>query len=453
MAAGDHGRRRLRPGLVSGASRQLEPKQPEDPPKGVSKDVARGGRAEDLPHLDRDAQRGLPPGMAELIVFPLEPGPGGKPSFGLRGVCCCSDRSRELYDPGRPPGRPEIDSGRAFGKGGLRPDTLVLRMMGWSNEQRMLTGWLDERRHDHDKLELMIWDDTASRLPWELLPLSADSAGVRPVVDFLGAAVTVTRWATLDVTAGNRDRVRTWLNPYRASGPVTAYIHDRMSDDKALFDGLDPELAEDMWDLLEMLKRTTAPDALAMVYVGCHAEFGDDPDHWVLGGLRHALALVFHDDLIRLRMQDTLVFLNGCNTGSIGDDMGVYNDGALRGFAKVFLQAGAAGVLATTSQVLMGEAGVVARRLLDHLKEHPELHVADAVRELRAEAAQEIKDNMWRLFRTDRPEEQPKVNMELYKLLHPFLYVYFGSPRMQLSLARRDVRADASGPVGAAGQP
>ena len=81
------------------------------------------------------------------------------------------------------------------------------------------------------------------------------------------------------------------------------------------------------------------------------------------------------------------MFLNGCHTGSVGIDLGTYNDDALRGFAKVFLRSGAAGVLATTGAVGRDEARVLADNLLKHLKSHPELSVAEAVRQLRRDAA------------------------------------------------------------------
>ena len=82
-------------------------------------------------------------------------------------------------------------------------------------------------------------------------------------------------------------------------------------------------------------------------------------------------ATQFNDDLIQLREQATLVFLNGCHTGSVGIDLGTYNDGALRGFAKVFLRSGAAGVLATTGAVGRDEARVLADDLLKHLRVAP----------------------------------------------------------------------------------
>ena len=130
-----------------------------------------------------------------------------------------------------------------------------------------------------------------------------------------------------------------------------------------------------------------------MVYVACHGQFADNPEDCALDGFPLGRATQFNDDLIRLRKQATLVFLNGCHSGSAGIDMSTYNDGALRSFAGVFLRSGAAGVLATTGAVGEDEARVLADDLLKHLREHPELSVAEAVRQLRAAQLQRWSGN------------------------------------------------------------
>jgi len=450
------GSKNLGPHLFSGAPRRLEPKQPAEAPLSADDDdeIVRGTEQK-FAHLYVDEQRKLPHGMAELYVYPLDSTVNGKRGFGLRAASCCS-AVRDVNDPHRVYGRPKLDLGTQIAPGGTPPAKFLRRMNTWSYDQVNLIDWLDERRRDHGTLELMVWDDTGFRIPWELLRLPADSDDEEPAGDYLGAVVTVTRWLSLHPYLRNRNRVRMWMNPAseQANGRVVAYIHPDMRHDEALFDHFDLESADDMEDLFKRLRRATPPGALAllaMVYVACHGQFSDDPEDCALDGFSYGRATQFNDDLIQLREQATLVFLNGCHTGSVGIDLGTYNDDALRGFAKVFLRSGAAGVLATTGAVGRDEARVLADNLLKHLKSHPELSVAEAVRQLRRDAAVQMTED---LLRTDlSKEERQRADRELHRLLYPFMYVYFGSPRMLLSLTERAGQADTGELAGTGGQP
>ncbi len=449
------GGRNLSPHLFSGAPHRLEPKQPEEAPPSVDDDdeVVRGPE-EKFAHLYDNEDRKLPHGMAELYVYPVDSTVNGNRGFGLRAASCCST-VRNVNDPRRAYGRPKLDLGTQIAPGGTPPAKFLRRMTAWSYDQVNLTDWLDKRRQDHGTLELMVWDDTGFRIPWELLWLPADSEDEKPAGDYLGAVVTVTRWLSLHPYPRNRNRVRKWTNtaPYQAGGRVAAYIHKDMRADEALFDRFDLESAADMEDLFRRLKVATPPGALAlaMVYVACHGEFSDDPEDCALDGFSYGRATQFNDDLIRLREQATLVFLNGCHTGSIGVDMGTYNDDALRGFAKVFLRSGTTGVLATTGAVGIEEARVLADDLLSHLGSHRELSVAEAVRQLRADAAIQMTEDLLRTNLSKEAREQ--ADKKLHQLLYSFMYVYFGSPRMLLSLAERGGLADTGELAGTGAQP
>jgi hypothetical protein len=112
----------------------------------------------------------------------------------------------------------------------------------------------------------------------------------------------------------------------------------------------------------------------------------------------------------------------------------MYNDGALRGFAEVFLRAGAAGVLATTGAVGDDLARTVAGDLFAHLELNPGLPVAEAVRQLREQAAKLIAAE---LNQTGLSEaERQAADLRLLPLVYRFMYVYYGSPRLLLSLVR-----------------
>jgi hypothetical protein len=443
--------------LPRGGRRRVNPGRPEARPEPDEELIAEDAE-EPLPRADPDEDQKLPHGMAKLHIFPEVSGNGTR-RFGMHGFSCCDGSSgpEVVYDIDNVPGEPELRFDRELRRGGTRPGKFVERMNLWSGEQVLLTDWLNERRNAHDgQLELVIQDDTGFRVPWELLLVPPSQACGGSAPGRLGALATVTRWLTLPRSKTARATPKKVHNakPYKARGSVAAYIADGMAHDRSLFDRsvLDPvDPVNSMRDLITWLQTETTDElaALAMVYVACHGEFSDNPDDCVLGGYSLGAAQQLHYDLVRVRERDTLIFLNGCNTGSIATDglnrlgKGIYNDGALRGFAKFFLLCGAAGVLATTGAVGNDAAWRMAADLLDSLKTHPEMSVADAVRRLRAKAAEEITIDL--LLRTGTREGMPAeerrlaalANKQLYQLLFPFMYVCYGSPRLQLALTAR----------------
>ena len=303
-------------------------------------------------------------------------------------------------------------------------------MGSWSYDKTEFAEWLNHRRHKHhERFELVVWDDTGYRIPWELLWVPSKRRSGLPS-GYLGALVTVTRWVKMKPYWPEQVRPFTNPNPYRASGPVVAYVASDMTEDWTVLRDFDVERAAGMDELLAILGGD--PDPLAMVYVACHGEFDDDhPGDSKLGGVPLGRMSRYNDDFPRLSEQSTLVVLNGCRTGSIGVDAGKYNDGALSGFAAVFLRCGASGVLATTGAVGMEEARKVADTLFKQLRLEADRSVPDAIRRLRADAAVAI-DQLLRSY--ESVEERAAADAALRPLLNPFMYVYFGSPRMVMSL-------------------
>ena len=367
-----------------------------------------------------------PKGLARLIVYEREATASKEPQFGLKVGCFCTP----LDDLGVTYGKPNLDLGENLASGGPLPVEFLDRMDTWSYAKAELAQWLDRHRRMHqDQIQLVIKDDTRYRIPWELLwvPSLAESG----LADgYLGAVLTVTRWV----------RVKSFWPPfvkpvtglYQAEGPVVAYVDPDMLHDRELLRELhfDVDHAENMRELFHKL-RDGSKD-LALVYVASHGEFDDDSGGCVLGGLSIGQAGKFNDDLPRLRNPATLVFLNGCRTGSYGIDTRTYNDGALRGFALVFLRAGAAGVLATTGAVGNKEAGELAEALFRLISADRSVTVAEAVRRLRAVAAEKIA----RLLDAGNPQDAD--NELILSLIYPFMYVYFGSPELLVSVATRD---------------
>ncbi len=411
------------------AQRWLEPKpaaQPRQEPQGA----APAGDMEDLPDSDPVGQGGLPHGTALLRIYDRDL-PNGKSCFGYEVRSCCTEV--KIFDDRRY-GRPDlaIDDNVTLAPA---PGEFINQMRVWSKQQGPLTRWLYFRRCTHPDLKLVIWDSTPYRIPWELLWLPSMTAGSGPERGFLGAVVEVTRQFKLNGPFPELMRTSDIPTPYRSRGPVAAYIGDEMALDKDLFRNLTLDSAIVSMEKLftSLAGRSGEAGPVAMVYVACHGSFGDRPEDCVLGGFPYTRTADYDDDeLIRLRVEPTLVFLNGCVTGLMGVDVRKYNDGALRGFAEVFLRAGAAGVLATTGAVGTTEARKLAERLLGWLQANQGLPVAEGIRQLRAEALAKIKnpENLW-WFESELPfERQLEADSLLLPLLYPFMYVYFGGPWM-----------------------
>jgi CHAT domain-containing protein len=383
--------------------------------------------------------------MAELIVWKQESADGNPPRFRFRVTCCCGP-FEDLDDE---VGRPDLDLGRNIAPGGPTPSEFLDAVGEWSYEKGELTQWLNEHRHRHgDELQLVVWDNSELRIPWELFWLP-DNQELGLSDGHLGALLTVTRWVTMNPYKPKNVRRFEDPKPYRASGPVLAYIAETMEHDREMLRDFVVRDARSMEHLFKILRGKETlpgkPAELAMVYVACHGEFSDDAGRCVLGRYPLGRAHRLNDGLPMLRDQATLVFLNGCRTGALGVDTRRYNDGALRGFAAVFLRCGAAGVLATTGAVGMEEARALAKDLIDHLRENRDLTVADAVRQLRAKAA----EAMPALLDTELSGDDLRAaEEELLPLLYPFMYVYFGSPRMLMSLAEDSGTGELAGTGG-----
>jgi hypothetical protein len=410
--------------ILSRARRDLPREIPAATPQSPNGDTIYG-TPRVLDRLSPGMAGRLPKGMAELAVYRTEDGE----HFALIGAY--GDRLASKLGSY---GKPELDLNlNALAIQLDQTINILADMADWSREQRQLVAWLNRSRTDADRdcaeLELVIWDDTAFRIPWELFWLT--DPGHSPP-GFLGTLLTITRWLEVGDSPFVQDFT---MNPAPASGGVAAYIHEDMADDRTLFDGLEVEYSKDrMWGLLEGLLDERLP-ALAMVYAGCHGEFdGEFPRNARIGEVPLSRANFLADQGFgRLQYRRTLVFLNACASGPLGTDGKKLNDGAVRGFPKMFLAAGAAGVLATAAPIGNAFALGAADALIGRLKADPELSIAKAIRDLRREAARGLAVDVWQPGII--PWRKKANNARLLPILYWSLYLYYGSPRMAISFA------------------
>ncbi|GAA2423731.1 CHAT domain-containing protein [Actinomadura vinacea] len=362
-----------------------------------------------------EADPGAPaaPGVAQLrIVRAIS---DGEPVFGVSGHCCCADLP--YHAPGEY-GRPGLSLGtlmsREAAAGGAPPAKTLHWMRGWSESKRPLVGWLNRLRRVHgDRLRLIIWDDTDFDIPWELLWLPGEPGdGVRG--GWLGAEVAVSRRTTLHGPAARPAA--------RCSGEVVGFVDEsdlEIAGDLPILRDLGMRTFPSFRDLVSYLEEAGAPPSL--VYVACHGSYSVDGFEFTLGEL--PLGELNGRVLRRLAGTDGLVFLNACHSGRLIIEER-FNDKTLRGFAKVFLASGAAGLIGTAAEVGTRSAREAARTLIRRLRDEPGTPVAVALRDYRRSLA---------------PDDVPPVrdvaaNQALLQFMYAFVYIYYGDPHSTVRL-------------------
>ena len=420
--------------------RRIEDGPAEQPPAVDDEIVRPEGDGDELPPDPFDLT-GLPEGRAMLRIVTKAP-VDGKPRFGFELRCCCTD---DVIVSGKSFGLPDLDPSINIAAGGTLPREFLIRMKGWSAKRQELARPLYDLRCAHEQLELVIWDDMRTGIQWELLWLPPWPGKPEPAPGFLGAVVTVTRWT--DTDAAFPEVMRSFTNevPYQGRGPVVAYIDEEMESDHDMLNGY--FVVNRMASMNELVDNLDIEaGALLMVYVAAHGTFSNEPEHFVLGDFSYS-DFAWYDSLRRLVNRDTLVFLNSCVSGLQGFDVGKYNDGALRGFAEVFLRSGAAGVLATTGAIGTNEARLLADDLFNRLTTDPNLSVAEGVRQLRTELQDLVLGNRKWFLSNASEDDVSTANTTLLSPLYPFMYVYFGSPRLMFA-PEQPPRADTGRETG-----
>lgn len=279
-------------------------------------------------------------------------------------------------------GIPNLKLGDVAVQGGLPPGEVLSLLVEWSRPHFEITRWVNQlRARVGDRLHLVVWDDTGSGIPWELLWLKAR---LDPPVKggWLGALVAVTRW----VTVHDEDWTRAPYTEERSltRGDVVAYLDDQFSGDATLFAGLTPPTA--FGDGPSLLAGLAQGDDVGLVYVACHGHTQDTFLRTKLGSL--ALAQLSQAALGRVAGGRSVVMLNACHSGRLFVDP--YLKSGVHGFCEAFLRHGASCVVGTAGEVRSTVARAVAARLLDEASGTEPLPVSEALRIARAQAVAQL---------------------------------------------------------------
>jgi hypothetical protein len=315
-------------------------------------------------------------------------------------------------------GRPNLALARMTGTEDPElPLDIIEIMREWSRTHDEIIDWINGLRPLFgDELRLVIWDDTGFDFPWELIWLQEVPQDGLPG-GWLGGLVSVSRWTRI-----YKDERNPYSDdPAHCSGNVVAYIDEAMIGDYTALRNYGCQPENEISDIAAFLQRMADTKAqFALVYMATHGQYGTK---WTALKLASKRITELRDKFRALRTWPGLVFLNACHSGQLIDDP-AFGDHLLRGFAELFLSEGAVGVIATLGKVGDQYGREVAERVVDMLAGIGNTPVSVAMRDLRAQAAEEKPES------SDDPRE-------LLPFLYTFMYIYYGNPSTTIRLSRR----------------
>ena len=312
------------------------------------------------------------------------------------------------------------------------PKSQILSQIRCFSQKREEAGQIQEWLLDlEEKLKknipyLVINDKTDFEIPWEMLELEPDR--------YLGASIVTIRWQDISPPFRHKKENKSisWNNkPGDSCGDVVAYTNTK---DKDLKEYIESEIEllnefktkhfEQIHDFLIYLNQIKSP--ISLVYIASHGFWGDDTSKVTFGEKapknRFSLSKMYRYDFnfLKIKNSHTIFFMNACHSGRVQKDnkFNTTDQDERLGFATFFLEKGAKGVIGNLGEVLAEHASKIAIDFFSMQKNHQTLPVAVILCKLRAQAAENFRDN-------------PTIENE-ERLISTFMYVYYGNPNIIL---------------------
>ena len=314
----------------------------------------------------------------------------------------------------------------------------AMRMFSQKNSQaKRIRGWLiklkEKLANFQQQLSYVIINDrTDFEIPWEMVELRKN--------DYLGASVTTVRWQ--DITdPDNFDEPSGLLTlevePSDCCGDVVAYVNTKdlpsAQEEKEILQQFDHKCFENFYKFLNHLEVVNSE--VSLMFIASHGFLGDDFSQITLGEKDEptqqiSLTELYGYDLDFLAKSHSLVFMNACHSGRLQKDckLNIIDPDPRTGryyrtgFATFFLERGARGVIGTLSKVDDRYAAKVTQNFFAEYQQNPQLSIATILRNLRAQAAQQL--------------QAEKNDENRYLFLFTFMYVYYGNPMTKIQLTQ-----------------
>jgi hypothetical protein len=383
---------------------------------GSPEDDLAAGEAQTLRGFTAHLDRATPPGFVQLTVT--------KKAGGARLRLSSQSSIDGLPRPPKKCDPPDLALGDIARKGGEKVEDVYYWLTEWSRTQPELRKWFEAvRAAVRDDLRLVIWDETGTEVPWELLYLHrGQAAGLEP--GWLGALVAVTRKARVypdtGAVAQDDDAQDDDLSDRKIDGAMLACLADDMTADADALDRFRHHRVAEA-DLFQRLLDEN--EALAMLYVACHGDFTSSIRAWSLGQI--TLSSMTGVRMRCLESKAGVVFLNACHSGRMVIDR--RSGRALHGFAEAFLRRGASVVIGPSGEVDAQVARRFAGLVLGCLAERPGIPVSMALRDARAEVARSV------------PVRDP-AKEQVHNLVYAFMFLCYGNPNARVVLPLADAQ-------------
>ncbi|MER5466383.1 CHAT domain-containing protein [Streptomyces sp. NPDC002668] len=295
--------------------------------------------------------------------------------------------------------------------------------MNWWLPQDPLVGWIRDLLATTRHPRLIIWDNTAHDIPWELFYHQSQGDAENQAQGWLGELIPVIRWTSI------HDGERTWrfsAEECASEGPLLMLEDMTLKEQEDIFK---PYLIEDRFETMEALMHRLSEPAtpFGLLMIRCHGEYSSASRSFKLGGL--ALNRYTDYSMAALRTFRPPVVLNACASGRTLQDER-YPGKPVRSFAELFLRRGASAVIAVVGDVGLLHSHDFARRLLE-MTAAKKTNLATVLQEHRQHYAKDAR-------RPCGPED-PRTEGNFKLFFASFLYVYYGHPNATLrTTPRRD---------------
>jgi hypothetical protein len=324
--------------------------------------------------------------------------------------------------PSAPYNKPRLSLGHLVSEDQLPPEEIKYDMNLFSDLNIDLRKWLKKLRTMHkDELYLIVSDYTDYEIPWEMVELSPTESPN----EYIGALINTARWQ--DVILGD-DYLELECCDDTCEGNVVAYINQQeligVSAEVDSLSKLNAATFEDIKDFQKHLLQDIG--GCGLIYMACHGIFTENIRDMALGSLEDRtqqlkLCTLRTKQLKLLKNSRGIVFINACHSGRHQAHPSIPNRHRW-GFAELFLQKGARGVIGTVGKVGDEYAAKFASEIIEAVQTHPNLSITAIIRKVRFEVISSL------------PEE-PNTR-ELLPFIYSFMYVYYGNPMTILSLTK-----------------
>ncbi|WP_405542756.1 hypothetical protein OG478_13720 [Streptomyces phaeochromogenes] len=293
--------------------------------------------------------------------------------------------------------------------------------MNWWLQQDALVTWVRELLTSSTQPRLVIWDNTAYDIPWELFYHQPQGRSDDEPHGWLGALVPVIRWTSV------HDGERVWrfsAEEQRSEGGLLMLEDETLKADSDVYPRylIEPPLRT-MHELMHRLNEPGAP--FGLLVIRCHGLYSNVLRRFTLGGL--ALNRYTDYSMTALRHFRTPVLLNACASGQTLRDTRSPGH-PVRSFVELFLRRGASAVIAVTGDIDIDHSHDFATRLL-WTTESGKANLASILQQHRKHYANKARRPPG--ARDTRTEE------DFQRFFASFLYVYYGHPDTTLRVVCR----------------